>query len=431
MLRMTIDQQPILLFTLFHHEVYHCNDSFYQTKHLSQLRSREIKSISVTDIADKIYKKAIKDLRDGNFVDKDISLTLTGGMDSRVILACLLKAGIKPNCFTFGTDNARDVYYASKLAKAFNLPYQNVVNRKPDKVWYYHWVKEVIKTDSGNSHLHRAHRLAAIDEHCKEYNPRILFTGHMGGEGIRGLTYNNYFASRFFEEVNEGKKSIRDSAESVLHEYFIRPEVINWDDLSEKINSLPYMSGDKEQNKFHFLYDLVANIHHAQDLRLYQSRVEKVVPVYLQKEYLKALFSSQNNFLSKPPGIFGKLQNPKVHTEMIAHLYPDLLDYPLSNGYKPSEYQKGLWYVVPRMLFRKRVHKQHFDPTFSYGDWYVEFVKEHSENISDAIWDIYDKDRYMKALNENVHKTDEGYWHKFSNPIFFDLVEKQKKGVLE
>src|SRR5690625_1628545 len=105
---MTIDQQPILLFTLFHHEVYHCNDSFYQTKHLSQLRSREIKSISVTDIADKIYKKAIKDLRDGNFVDKDISLTLTGGMDSRVILACLLKAGIKPNCFTFGTDRSEE-----------------------------------------------------------------------------------------------------------------------------------------------------------------------------------------------------------------------------------------------------------------------------------------------------------------------------------
>ena len=419
-------------FSLFHHVVETQDQSFYvDTKQILNEINTSV-DLGIKDLAETIYQVVNKPLENiENVKDQEVSLTLTGGMDSRVILACLLKAGIKPNCFSFGTDQSKDVFFANNLAKAFNLPFQNVVNRQPDKVWYYHWVKEVIKTDSGNSHLHRAHRLAAIAEHCEQYNPKILFTGHMGGEGIRGLTYNNYFASRFFKEVNEVEKEIKESSESVLHDYFIRPKMINWEQLLQQVQSLPYMQKDKEMNKFHFLYDLVANIHHAQDLRLYNSKVPHVVPVYLQEEYLKTLFASDFNFLSKPLGIFGKMTNPKVHTALIQEIYPDLLDYPLSNGYKPREYLKGLWYMIPATIYRKYKNKQRFEPTFSYGKWYVDFVKEHAAKISDEIWEIYDKDRYMKALYENEHKTDEGYWHKFSNPIFFDLVEKHKRGELE
>jgi len=119
-----------------------------------------------------------------------------------------------------------------------------------------------------------------------------------------------------------------------------------------------------------------------------------------------------------------------VNCRLIELLYPKLLDFPVSNGYIPREYLRGLWYYVPAKILRSIKHKNKYAPTFSYGPWYVEFVNEHAQNIDDDIWQIYDRKKYMAHLKTGDHKSDEGYWHKFSNPIFFDLVEKHKKGLL-
>ena len=413
------------LFSLFHHNLLFQDKSLsFDTKDLYQNAVKPGKH-SVQDLADKLYNIVGDAI--SNCTDSQISLTLTGGMDSRVILSCLLKAGIKPNCLTYGHSKAKDVFFAKELAKGFGLNFHNAVNMQPKKDWYYKWVIETIKRDNGNSHLHRAHRTAAIAEHAEQYCPSILFTGHMGGEGLRGFTYNNYFSSSFFESVNEGREKPIDAAKKVLGAYFIKTEHIDYTDLLEQISGLSWMRNDKETNEFFFLYDLVAKIHHAQDIRIFKNYVPKVVPVYLQKSYLDMLFSSQHHFLGKKKGLLGRLSNPFVHCKLIEYLYPKLLDFPMTNGYKPKEYLKGLWYYVPMKIFRDIKQKKKFAPTFSYGKWYYDFVKEHSQNISPDIWEFYDRKKYMNALNKNSHGIDEGYWHKFSNPIYFDLVEKLKK----
>lgn len=416
------------LFTLFHHNISYQNHFFdFDTEKLLQL-SRNPSETGIKQIA-KLFTSIIK-AKISDYNDNQISLTLTGGMDSRIILAVLLKEGIKPNCLTFGNPNTHDVVFAKHIADSFGLPFHNTSNIKPDKEWYYKWVIETIKNDKGKSHLHRAHRTAAIAEHTEKYKPKVLFTGHMGGEGLRGLTYNNYFASPFFEWVNVGKEKPLDAAKKVFHDYFLKTENIDYNQLLQEIQELSWMKHDKETNKLFFLYDLVAKIHHAQDIRLYQSYVPEVVPVYLQKEYLQIIFSSRHNFLSKKQGLLGRLRNPEFYCKLIKEIYPPLLDYPFANGYTPREYLIGLWYYVPVKLFMDKTQKNKYSPTFSYGKWYEEFVTEHAENISPEIWEIYNKDRYMKAFYNNRHQSDEGYWHKFSNPIYFDLVAKQEKGTL-
>lgn len=416
------------LFSLFHHDVKH-HDQFL-TFDTSQLlnKAKKDSKFEIKDLSDTIYSIVASNI--DKFNDKEISLTLTGGMDSRVILACLLKAGIKPNCLTFGNPGTHDVVNAKDIADGFGLPFHNTSNIIPDKDWYYKWVVETIKRDKGDSHLHRAHRTAAIAEHVQLYNPKVLFTGHMGGEGLRGLTYNNYFASSFFESVNEGKEKPLDAAKHILSDYFLKQEFIDYEKLLEEVQSLSWMKHDKETNKLFFLYDLVAKIHHAQDIRIYQSYVPEVVPVYLQKEYLETIFESEFNFLSKKQGLLRRLKNPEFYCKLIQEIYPPLLDYPFANGFTPREYLKGLWYYVPVKMYRDYKNKTKYPPTFSYGRWYVDFVKEHAQNISSEIWDVYDKERYMKALYEKEHRQDEGYWHKFSNPIYIDLVTKFQVGKL-
>jgi len=415
-------------FTLFHHNINHKDNLFDFDAGLLYKVLKKTNKFRLNDITDILYKNITSWI--SNYNDSEITLTLTGGMDSRIILACLLKAGIKPNCLTFGNPNTQDVVFAQKIAKKFDLPFHNACQEKPTKEWYYKWVVETIKRDNGNAHLHRAHRTAAIAEHAEKYKPKMLFTGHMGGEGLRGLGYNNYFASPFFEWLNEGKKEPLEAAKIVLSDYFIKQENVDYEQLMEEAQNLSWLKYDKQTNKFFFLYDLVAKIHHAQDIRLYQSYVPNVVPVYLQKEYLEVLFASPYNFLSKKSNLLNRLKNPEFYCKVMEEIYPPLLDFPFANGFTPREYLKGLWYYVPIKLYRDYTQKRKYPPTFSYGQWYVDFVKEYAQNISTKIWDIYDKEKYMYALYNNEHRTDEGYWHKFSNPIYFDLVDKYKQGKL-
>ena len=72
---------------------------------------QENAKISLDEIAESLLD-IVKGNINGLF-DK-ISITLTGGMDSRIILACLLKLGIKPVCLTYGNSLAKDVLILQK-----------------------------------------------------------------------------------------------------------------------------------------------------------------------------------------------------------------------------------------------------------------------------------------------------------------------------
>lgn len=424
---MNVTANEAALFSLFHHNIYYKDNFFdFDSDHLKSLSENRTESIEdIAEILIEIVREGVS-----GCTNEEISLTLTGGMDSRTILACLLSLGIKPNCLTYGNQDAKDVVFGKRISDAFGLQFHNVSSVKPTKEWYLEWVIETIRRDGGNSHLHRAHRTAAMAEHCDLFAPKVLFTGHMGGEGLRGLTYNNYFASRFFEEVNEKMRSMNESADQIIDHYFVRWEKVDFEVLLGEVKRLPWMRSDSEINKFHFLYDMVAKIHHSQDLRIYQSFIPKVVPVFLQKRYLEVMFGSNYNFLAKGTGILGRLRNPHIYCRLLEIIFPKLLDYPLANGFTPGEYLKGLWYYVPVKLYRDFRTRDRHPATFSYGQWYVDFVREQSERISENIWEIFDRDRYMCALRANHHQSDEGYWHRFSNPIYFDLKEKIQSGGL-
>lgn len=423
-----MDRRDYNFYSLFHHDISYVNLlTDFNANDLVTLVNDTPKA-EIKDIADSLYSIIRNNIT--GLKDSEISLTLTGGLDSRLILACLLRAGVKPNCMTYGNSQSTDVYFAKKLAGAFNLEYHNACNIEPTKEWYCKWVIETIKRDKGHSHLHRAHRTAAIAEHVELYNPKVLFTGHMGGEGLRGLTYNNYFSSPFFELVNEKKMRPLDALTLILKSYFINIEGQDLKQLTTEVMDLPWMKNDVTTNKLYYLYDLVAQIHHYQDIRLYKSYIPKVIPVFLQKAYLITLFSSKYSFLSRDKEFFKKLYNPYIYCKLLDYLFPELLKYPLANGFTPEEYLKGIWYYIPVKVYRKKLFKNSYPSSFSYGKWFEEFVKEHAHNIDPWIWDHYNRDVYFKSLKENKHLTDEGYWHKFSNPVFFDLVNKYRTGKI-
>lgn len=60
------------------------------------------------------------------FTSQNISLGLSGGYDSRLLLATFLSEGIVPSLFTNGKPSSKDVIYANKVAKGLGLEIETV-----------------------------------------------------------------------------------------------------------------------------------------------------------------------------------------------------------------------------------------------------------------------------------------------------------------
>jgi len=412
------------LFSLFHHDIL---ETLNENSHFSDKLWANLQqpiSVSEKEIGEEVLSIIKEKTR--NIDDHEIGLTLTGGFDSRVILAALLQLGIKPVCFTYGNEKNRDIEIARTICEKFGLTYYNVVNLAPTKEWYSKWANETVDIDNGNAHLHRAHRTAAISELTQKHPLKVLFTGHLGGENIRGLSYNDYFASSFFQDFNERNLSLDKNIKKHLDRYFIKLNESEFSELKVKIQSLPWMTENTDYNKLYFVNELVGKIHHYQDIRLYSKFVDTVVPVFLQPSYLEKLSLSKHHFMRKLDKKVSFLEHPKLYCQLIGSFYPALHEIELSNGYTPKDFLKGKINYVVKRIWLKYFKKIKNYSSFSYTDWYIDFVKEKSSEISEEIWDIYDKESYFHHLNSTELRTNEGFWHKFTNPIFFDLINKNK-----
>lgn len=76
---------------------------------------------AATTLAEKTHDAAQR-MTEGN-----ISLSLSGGSDSRLMAISMIKAGYRPPAFTIGQSNGRDIEIAEDVCKAFNLRHHPLV----------------------------------------------------------------------------------------------------------------------------------------------------------------------------------------------------------------------------------------------------------------------------------------------------------------
>jgi asparagine synthase (glutamine-hydrolysing) len=418
---MRLTNLDLSFFSLFHHDVNSFQDGSIDSDDIYNMINQ-----SPTKTIDDIYTVLVNLVENATkeVEDNEIALTLTGGFDSRIILAALLKLKRKPICFTYGDARNNDIKIAHEICQKFGLKFLHVVQQEPTIEWYDSWVNKTIQIGAGNVHLHRAHRTAAIAEFTKEFPVKVLFTGHFGGESIRGLSYNNYFSSSFFQNWNTEKLDLSGAIDSVLKTYFIKEN--RTEEIITELKKMNVGSSNKENRIFYFLYDLVANIHHAQDLQIYKSFVNEVVPIYMTQEFQTVLAQTPYHYTRKKGGNLNKLSDPALYCELLKQLEPKLLNIKLANGYKPSDFLNGKLFYLGKRVLIKYLKLNKNSPSFKYDQWYIDYVRSKASDLSSEVWEVYHKEAYFDALANTDHNTTEGYWHKFSNPIFFDLLLKAK-----
>ncbi|GJQ64319.1 MAG: hypothetical protein SCALA702_33720 [Melioribacteraceae bacterium] len=434
---MQIDETGIAVNTLFHH--FTGGVTLYENVRTSPNASeitvtnsvasgvywsyRELANLERTNLSFDNFADKITHITKGylDYIGSDkISMTLTGGMDSRTILAMLLKLGYKPNTFTFGSGVSADVEVAKKITKSFDLKFNNYAVPNPDGEWYDSLTDEIVEMGNPLIHIHRAHRLDAIKKELEE-NPdvKILFTGAMGGEGIRGLHYDNLIVTNFVKRLHHGENC--SVMNEVLEKYFVKTESLSSDDVKKVIDELSYFSDNRKLNEFFVLYELVASLHDYQDLTIYQNKLPYVISIFLDIDYLEMLFSSQHSLFNKDNLAGNQLKRlniPEVHCNLIDRIYKPLSKIKFVNGFSPREFLTNKYYYLFLRAVRKKFGKK-YPPNFPYGEWYHSFIAENFNKLDSSLEDVIDVNRAKDQFVAGNHKTVEGYWHKFTNIVMY------------
>ena len=152
------------------------------------------------------------------FTPKRLGLLLSGGMDSRTILACL-PAGSKMPLLTFGAHQSDDVRLSQQVAKRKNM--ENHIFPLSQENW---WAKRPIatwQTDGmvSSFHLHNTNSHSAMKKYAD-----ILFNGYCGDVNLGGLFIRNYnsrvdgkYAQHYFHEW-AGLTDYKDSYFDINHQ---------------------------------------------------------------------------------------------------------------------------------------------------------------------------------------------------------------------
>jgi asparagine synthase (glutamine-hydrolysing) len=127
-------------------------------------------------------------------------ILLSGGLDSRIILAFLAEQGLPHSfsAFTWGIPGCDDAQYARALAAQAGIPYR-FFELRPD--WLLGGAEEAVRITDGLGNIVNMHALATADQEAQ--HAQIIYKGFLGdamlGFGIRHFHWARYDAATWAE----------------------------------------------------------------------------------------------------------------------------------------------------------------------------------------------------------------------------------------
>ncbi len=363
---------------------------------------------------------------------KNVSLTLTGGKDSRTILASLLHNGIRPFTFTYGSDQSSDAYYAKKIAKDRNLDYRCFFPQNLSPQWFDQLSNEIIEKGQSLVNIHRAHRVDAIKA-LKTIMPdnQLFMGGYMGGELMMGIYYDNLIITDFIREWNDNVTDRTSLIRKYLNNHYFNLDAIDENYIQEFCCKLPFLdAGNKDRRDFSLQFYIAAYVHHLADIFIYMKYLRFPVPIFLDIDFLELLFGSKFNFLnmdnsSKNPIKRFKMFELNMNIQNI--LAPELshLHFAKKGSYNTKEFLGNKYSLLSKRIIRKMKSKS-FPSSFSLGSWLKEYVGTQFDDINNmTIESIYDIKKAKIELNNGNHTYTESTWHKFTDIVMLNLLLKK------
>ena len=369
-----------------------------------------------------------------NFLkSRKVALTLTGGLDSRVILAALLNNGIEPRAFSYGNRFSADVVTARRVAGRCGLEFYNH-DVQPTRQWFADLADEIVIKGNSLVNPHRAHRLSAIQEE-KRVNgiDQIVFGGYMGGEGIRDMFFDGLSISKFtWQYLNQ--KGDRDALlKTDLGIKGISQSQLDLNRITNILKEQRYFGPDLRTNQFFLSYLVLGGLHHSQDPYLYHHYIKYPVPIFLDIDFLYMIFRSQYNFLYQNYrtsfSLLRRIKSHKLYCQTICLLAPQMADIPFAKkgSYSAREYVDiPLWLLASKRAIRKFAKQKQYPTNFPLETWMTEYVADGLKEMTaiEGIQNIFNMQEINKRFALGPHQKSELYWRSFTNAIFMYLSLK-------
>lgn len=308
-----------------------------------------------------------------NYINENPSITLTGGLDSRLILSGLRHKGIQPNAFTFGNIQSMDVQIAIHLSENLKLKH---LHFDIDNQFYNNFHEnavEVIRKGMSLVSIGRTFRYLAYSNFVKQTNH--LFFGFIGSELLRGGVYpdglmysdlvTDYWANELKATENYFENTFLDFDSS------IKNEILN--------NSFSF---EWMQNPDSYVFSHVIPNHFAQDFKLLDAYNMKGVAPFWDFDFVEFVqqtpyfINNQKKSSLSKHGHLKRIDGPKFTCEIISYLDKNSAEFTLGKGYSPLDYSKSKYLAGLKFAAHRAFGKKlKYSPVLKYTEQYKIFLE--------------------------------------------------------
>jgi hypothetical protein len=437
-----VDYEEAALFCLFNHflpghtmfkevkttlpsSVLEINDSektisqYWKPESLFELKVRKVDHNELASAWFEIISNSIDYLN-----PKKIVVTMTGGNDSRMIVASLLKKNLEFNGYTYGNPESRDGVIASLL--------QHRISKMNYHCYYaqeanFEWLKKLSTyiLENGNSlvNIHRAHRLDAFqNEMINNPENEMLITGMLGGDYIKAYNRKMNIMMRICLLFEEHRHDFFDSTLiGEMKRLFIDISKVDINKIKKLINEWGVFNiKQKKIREFYYMYHMWGCMHHSQDARLYSQVIPYNLNPFMDIDFLELLAKAGNSLLIKGSGdLISRAFSSKFQVQITDLFAPQLSDVPYAkNGmYTARDYlHKPVKQLVGRLKDLIRNNPK-YPSNFPVGDWYKEMISY--ENLFDEgdIMDLFNQKEFISFFNNWEKASTEESWYIYTNPL--------------
>ncbi|RLB06115.1 MAG: hypothetical protein DRG83_01070 [Deltaproteobacteria bacterium] len=324
-----------------------------------------------TEISGEPFREALERLAkavDSSIIESSTLLALSGGLDSRLLLALSRGRQIYPFCI--GESNSSDVLIAHKLAKLSDKVLLHFdCNLSLDQV--DRWAKLVAWVTGGEKSLVEA-QVALPYQHYQPYKGWVCLSG-TGGESIRSYFYDLGFLTRLFDKSIVGGLST-----SIVRRYLSRrmrgrigsslykllpPEIVKSIDVEAKLSEVLV-----EFKRRLPLSRLLDYFYLHVRVRRFIALGQQLWGLFFLRAHPYLDIEVQKNFAHLD---MRWRQGSRFHRQAITEIAPDLAEIPWEKTGRPLNHKPSLLAFLPERWLPSFLRPSyHPIPFVNIGEWF-------------------------------------------------------------
>ncbi|MDP3115409.1 MAG: hypothetical protein Q8M98_11670 [Candidatus Cloacimonadaceae bacterium] len=373
----------------------------------------------------------------GNYLEylkpSGVSITITAGNDSRMVLASLLAHGTKVHGFTYGNPESYEAVISKKVAEAGGFAHSQYFAEHPDASWMEKTAANLVELGNSMVSIQRAHRYDAYDAEHKYYpDNNMIFTGLMGGEYIKKPGINSPALHPLIHEIGKykSKSELFHFITKKLVALSIRTDVVDVKKVCDQL--LDFMNLAKgysdSERSFIFLYLYYGCAHHSQDSRILSHFYDYPVSPFMDIDFLQMLAGYKQWYVNSTQSAYNRLFHSEFLVAITHILAPQLSQVPYGKRGKYTAadmMSKRIKYVIDRIRYIFINDRKKYPRSFVIGKWMYDFCKKRLACFDTGPGDIFVRDMLSEKLELLRGITIEADWQSITNPVNLLMNEER------